>query len=88
MNETLYHVFSVVVIVAAVIFTIAVLVGIIWMIVKWRSPEVQELGAPVRQYLLDEQELANYREDDGGATDGAQSAHSSQGATAEAELRN
>ncbi|MCI6574463.1 MAG: hypothetical protein PT944_06575 [Actinomycetaceae bacterium] len=60
MNETLYQVFSTAVVVAGVVFTVAVLAGIIWMIVKWRSPEVQDLQAPVRQYLLDDAQRADY----------------------------
>lgn len=61
MNEILYNVLSTGVIVAAAIFTLALLIAIIWMIVKWRSPEVQDLDAPVRQYLLDDEQLVSYR---------------------------
>ena len=56
-----YNFFSILVIVAGVVLALAVLTGVIWMIVKWRSPEVQELEAPVRQYMLSDEERAEYQ---------------------------
>lgn len=60
MNETLYHVFSTMTILAGVILTAAVLIGIVQLIRHWKSPEAQELDAPVRQYLLSEEDKASY----------------------------
>ena len=60
-NEAWYHLFSTMIIVAAVIFSAVVIIAIVRMIVKWRSPEVQELEGPVRQYMLSEEEKLEYQ---------------------------
>ena len=62
MNMILYHIFSTLVIVAGVLFTAAVLVGVVWMIRHWDSPQVQDLEAPVREYMLDDEEKREYAE--------------------------
>lgn len=59
--SSFYNFFSMIVVAAGVLLTLAVLTGIIWMIVKWRSPEVQDLEAPVRQYMLSDEERDEYR---------------------------
>ena len=61
-NEAWYHLFSSMIIVAAVIFSAVVIIAIVRMIVKWRSPEVQELEGPVRQYLLSDAEKQDYQQ--------------------------
>lgn len=60
--SSFYNFFSILVVTAGVLLTLAVLTGTIWMIVKWRSPEVQDLEAPVRQYMLSDEERIEYRE--------------------------
>ena len=61
-NEGWYTLFSTLVIAAGALLTIVVVVAVIRMIVSWRSPQVQDLEAPVREYMLTDEQKKQYRD--------------------------